>query len=64
MMLIFFKNLQNQKNQLKKKKKSVTLKTEIILFNGRQEFLNAFEIGIFSKRKQGKGLTSILDCGV
>ena len=64
MMLIFFKNLQNKKNQLKKKKKSVTLKTEIILFNGRQKFLNAFEIGIFSKRKQGKGLTSILDCGV
>ena len=64
MMLIFFKNLQNQKNQLKKKKKSVTLKTEIILFNGRQKFFNAFEIGIFSKRKQGKGLTSILDCGV
>ena len=64
MILIFFKNLQNQKNQLKKKKKSVTLKTEIILFNGRQKFLNAFEIGIFSKRKQGKGLTSILDCGV
>ena len=64
MILIFFQKLQNQKNQLKKKKKSVTLKTEIILFNGRQKFLNAFEIGIFSKRKQGKGLTSILDCGV
>ena len=53
-------NLQNQKNQ-SKKKKALTLKNAIILLNGRQKVLNAFESGIFPKRKQGNGLTSILD---
>ena len=47
MILIFLKNLQNHKNQLKKKK------------NGRQESLNAFESGIFAKGKQMKRTTSI-----
>ena len=30
--------------------------------NERQKVFNTFENGIFPKRKQGKGLTSILDC--
>ena len=47
MILIFLRNLQNQKNQLKKKK------------NGRQESLNAFESEIFAKEKQVKRFTSI-----
>ena len=54
MVLIFLKNLQNQRNQLKKKK-ALTLKTA----NERQKLLNASESGIFSKEKQVKGLTSI-----
>ena len=58
---MFSKNLQNQKNQSKKKKKVLTLKIVIILFNRRQKILNPVENGIFPKRKQGKGLTSILD---
>ena len=61
MIVVFWKNLQNQKNWLKKKK-ALTLKNIIILPNGRQELLNAFESGIFPKGKQGMGLTSILDC--
>ena len=61
MILIFLKNLQNQKNQSKKKKKVIKVRNTIILLNGRQKVLNAFENGIFSKEKQGKGLTSILD---
>ena len=56
MILIFFKNLQNQKKQLKKKKNTLTLKNAITLLNGRQKFLNAFESGIFPIRKQGKEL--------
>ena len=56
MILIFLKNL------LKKQKKAVTLKNAIILPNGRQKVLNAFESGIFPKIKQGKGLTRISDC--
>ena len=62
MILIFLKNLQDQKDLLKKKKKVVTLKNEIMLLNGRQKVLNAFEIGIFPKTKKGEGLTSISDC--
>ena len=58
--MIFSKNLQNQKNQAKKK--LITLKNEIILINGRQKILNAFESEIFPKRKQAKGLKSFLDC--
>ena len=61
MMFIFLKNLQNQKNQSKKKKNVLNLKNSTILLNGRHKVLNALESGIFSKRKQGKGLTSILD---
>ena len=34
MTLIFLKNLQNQKNQSKKGKKTLTLKNAIILLNG------------------------------
>ena len=56
MILIFLKNLQNQKNQLKMKKKTLTFKKPILLLNGRQKVLNAFESGIFPKIKQGKGL--------
>ena len=60
MILIFLKNLQNQKNQ-SKLKKVLTLRNGIIFLNGRQKALNVFESGIFPKAKQGKGLTSILD---
>ena len=55
MILIFLKNLQNQKNQSKNKKQILTLKNAIIL-NGRQKVLIASESGIFPKRKQGTGL--------
>ena len=61
MILIFLKNLQNQKNQSKRKKKSPTFKNAIILLNGRQKVLNAFHRGIFPKRKQVKGLASVPD---
>ena len=55
MILIFSKNLQNQKNQ-SKKKKVLTLKNTIILLKRRQKVLNAFENGIFPKGKQGNGV--------
>ena len=58
--MISLKNLQNQNNQSKKEKKK-TLKNAIILLNGRSKVLNTFESAIFPKRKQGKGLASILD---
>ena len=54
------KSLQNQKNH-SKKKKTLTLKSSIILLNGRQEVFNAFGSEIFPKGKQGKIFTSILD---
>ena len=60
MILIFLKNLQNQKESVKKEKKALTLKNTIILLNGKQNFFNAFEGGIFPKEKEGEGLTSIL----
>ena len=50
MILILFLNIQNQKNQ-SKRKKTLTLKNAIILFNGRQIVLDAFETRIFPKRK-------------
>ena len=64
MIMIFLKNqnLQKQKNQSEKKKKVPTHKNAIILRNGSKKFLNIFEIRIFRKGKQGKGLTNILDC--
>ena len=52
MILIFLNNLQNQNNQ--SKKKALTLKTPIILLDGRQKVLNAFESGIFQKEKKNK----------
>ena len=61
MILVFLKNLQNQKNQSKRKTKVLSLRNSIILLNGRQKILNVFESGIFSKRKQGTMLTSISD---
>ena len=60
MILIFLKNLQNQKNQSEKKKK-ITLKNTIILINGRHGILNAFECEMFPKGKQVKERRSILD---
>ena len=33
----------------------------IVLIHGRQQVLNAFESGIFPKRKHGEGLTCIQD---
>ena len=58
MILIFLKNLQNQKNQ---SKKTLTLKNTIILLNGGQKILDALESGIFPKGKQDKSVKSILD---
>ena len=60
MILQFLRNLQNQKNQ-SENKKGLILKNAIILLNGRQKVLDAFEGGTFPKQKQGKGLTSNLD---
>ena len=40
---------------------ALTIKNAIVLLNGRQKFLNAFQRGKFLKEKQGKGLKSILD---
>ena len=49
------------KESVRKEKKALNLKNRIILLNGRQKIINAFESGIFPKGKQGKALTSILD---
>ena len=51
-----FKESTKPKESVKKEKKALTLKNPIILLNGRQKVLNAFESGIFPKIKQGKGL--------
>ena len=51
---MFLTNLQNQKNQSKKKKKALTFKNAIILLNGSQKVFNAFESGIFPKKKTRK----------
>ena len=56
------KNLSNQKNHSKKKKKQLRSQKCNCILNGRQKVLHAFESGIFSKRKQGERLTSISDC--
>ena len=56
-----FKEPTKLKESVKKWKKTLTLKSAIILLNGRQEALNAFESGIFPKGKQGKGPISVLD---
>ena len=61
MILVFLKNLQNQKNQSKRKTKELSLRNSIVLLNGRRKILNVFESGIFSNRKQGTRLTSISD---
>ena len=45
-----------------KRKKALTLKNAIILLDETQKVLNAFESGIFTKGKQGKGLLINLDC--
>ena len=37
----------------------ITLTNAVILLNGRQKIINAFENGICLKEKQGKGFTSI-----
>ena len=60
MILIFLKNLQNQKNRIRKEtirkeKKALTLKNVIILLNGRQKPLHDFESGMFPAGKQEKG---------
>ena len=39
---------------ISQKKKALTLKTPIILLDGRQKVLNAFESGIFQKEKKNK----------
>ena len=58
MILIFLKKICNSK----KRRKALTLKNAIILLNGRQKVLNAFESRIFPKGKQRKGLKTILYC--
>ena len=35
---------------------ALTIKNAIVLLNGRQKFLNAFQRGKFLKKKQEKGL--------
>ena len=63
MILIFLRNLQNQRNQSKKrKKKALTLRITIIFLNKRQKVLNVFQSGILPRGKQRKALPSILDC--
>ena len=64
MILILLKNLQKPNESMKKEKKAPTLVMilNVIILNERQKVLNAFDSGIFVKGKQGKGLTSILDC--
>ena len=59
MILIFSKNLQNQKNQSKKKERALI--HAIILLNEEQKVLNAFESGKFPEENQRKGFNSILD---
>ena len=56
-----FRESAKPNESVKKEKKALTFKNAVILFNGRQKVLNDFESRIFSKGKQGKGLTSILD---
>ena len=50
MILTFFRNLENQKNQSKKKNKALTQSTKynaVILLNARKKVFNAFESRIF-----------------
>ena len=54
------KESEKPKESVKNEKKALTLKNAFIILIRRQKVLNAFETGIFSK--QGKRLTSILDC--
>ena len=56
-----FKESIKIKESVKKEKKTLTLESAIILFNGRQKVLSDFESGIFPIRKQSEGLTSISD---
>ena len=56
-----FRESTKPNESVKKEKKALTFENAIILFNGRQKVLNDFESRIFSKGKQRKGLTSILD---
>ena len=51
MRLIFLKNLQNQKNNRKRKRSTFSSKRNYT-FNERQKVLNAFESEIFPKGKQ------------
>ena len=57
-----FKESAKPKESVKKEKKALTLKKATILLNGKEKILNAFKSRMFAKGKQGKGLTSILDC--
>ena len=54
--LIFLKNAQNQKNQSKKKKNSLTVKNAIIPLNGRERGLNDCESRICPKKNKEKDL--------
>ena len=39
----------------KNEKKALIFQNGIILYDGRQKVINAFEVGIFPKRKQTQG---------
>ena len=56
MILIFLKNLQNQKNQLKKRKEALGLENVIILFYEKHKVFNAFESGIFQNKNKESDL--------
>ena len=54
-----FKESTKPKEPVKTEK---TPKNAVILLNGKQKVLDVFQSVIFSKIKQTKGLTSLLDC--
>ena len=56
MILIFLKNLQNQKNQLKKRKEALALENVIILFYEKHKVFNTFESGIFQNKNKESDL--------
>ena len=54
-----FKESKKPKESVKKEKKTLNLENAIILLNGKQKVLNAFESGIVPKRKQETGLKTL-----
>ena len=59
MILTFFRNLENQKNQSKKKNKALTQSTNynaVILLNARKKFLMLLKVESFHKENQANKL--------